>query len=330
MSRQLELAGLEGRASDAILHTITSTHPAILAPRRSPIGNALHEQPLETMKQLLRKWQADEVPRRAAALAFYGFLSLAPLLVIVVSLLGLVYGEAEAQQRLLDRAESAVGETATSALRTILNNAEGSRAGIAGLVIGWALMLFGASRTFAELQADLNVIWGAHKHASRRGLAWTIIKRLLTLGAILGVGLLLLLSMLVSALIAGWAQRLSESFPAPGLILQVFAFLAFLVVLIPIIALLFKVLPQATVRWRDLWLGSAVTALLFSIGKLGIGLYLGLSATSSSFGAAGAFVVLLLWIYYSALILLFGAEFTWFYAMRRGTGDGHSPAEANE
>lgn len=279
-------------------------------------------EPHEKMKQLLAKWKADEVSRRAAALAFYGFLSLAPLLVIIVSLLGLVYGESEAQQRLLEQAESAVGETAASALRTILDNASGNRAGIVGLVVGWVLMFFGASRAFAELQADLNVIWSVDKQTLQRGLVWTIIKRLLTFAAILGVGLLLLLSMLASALIAGFAQRLSESLPAPGLILQVFAFLTFLVVLTPTIALLFKVLPQTTVRWRDLWLGSALTALLFSIGRLGIGLYLGLSARSSAFGAAGAFVVLLLWIYYSALILLFGAEFIWFYKTRRkGIGE---------
>jgi membrane protein len=287
-------------------------------------------QTLDATRQLLAKLKVDEVSRRAAALAFYGFLSLAPLLVIVVSVVGLVYGEAEAQARLLDQAKSAVGETATSALRTILDNAGGSRAGILGLVIGWALIFFGASRAFAALQTDLNVIWGVGKTASHSGLAWTIVKRLLTFAAVLGVGLLLLLSMLVSALIAGLAQRLSESLPAPGVILQIFAFLTFLVVLTPIIALLFKVLPQTTVRWRDLWLGSAFTAFLFSIGKLAIGLYLGLSATSSSFGAAGAFVVLLLWIYYSALILLLGAEFIWFHSVRRGTGEADRPAGTNE
>lgn len=292
---------------------------------KSPQG-----QTLDTTRQLFVKFKADEVSRRAAALAFFGFLSLAPLLVIVVSVVGLVYGEAEAQERLLDQAESAVGETATSALRTILDNAGGSRAGIVGLVIGWALMFFGASRAFAALQTDLNVIWGVGKRASHGGVVWTIVKRLLTFAAILGVGLLLLLSMLVSALIAGLAQRLSESLPAPGVILQIFAFLTFLVVLTPIIALLFKVLPQTTVRWRDLWLGSAFTAFLFSIGKLGIGLYLGLSATSSSFGAAGAFVVLLLWIYYSALILLLGAEFIWLHSMHRGTGEAGRPIGANE
>jgi membrane protein len=273
----------------------------------------------------LRKWQADEVSRRAAALAFYGFLSLAPLLIIVVSLLGLVYGEAEAQQRLLNHAETAVGETATSALRTILNNAGSSQAGIAGLVIGWALMFFGASRAFAELQADLNIIWGVGKQALRGGLVGTIVKRLLTFAAILGVGLLLLVSMLASALIAGFAQKLSENLPAPGLILQVSAFVVFLVVLTPIIAMLFKLLPQTTVRWKDVWLGAAFTALLFSIGKLGIGLYLGHSVSSSAFGAAGAFVVLLLWIYYSALILFLGAELTWFYVARKKKGSPGSP-----
>jgi membrane protein len=298
-------------------------------PSRSRLSCATsEEQTIEALKKLLRKWQADEVSRRAAALAFYGFLSLAPLLIIVVSLLGLVYGEAEAQQRLLGQAESAVGETAASALRTILDNTDSGQAGIAGLVIGWALMFFGASRAFAELQADLNVIWGVGKQALRRGLVITIIKRLLTFAAILGVGLLLLLSMLVSALIAGFAERLSENLPAPGLILQVSAFVAFLVVLTPIIAMLFKLLPQTTVRWKDLWLGAAFTAVLFSIGKLGIGLYLGRSASTSAFGAAGAFVVLLLWIYYSALILLLGAELTWFYATRREERDLGSPIAA--
>ena len=187
-------------------------------------------------------------------------------------------------------------------------------------LVGLTILLFTSLKLMTQIEATFNVIWGVEKQALRRGPVWTMVKRLLTFAAVLGVGLLLLLSMLASALIAGFAQRLSESFPAPGLVLQVFAFVAFLVVLTPIIALLFKVLPQTSVRWRDLWLGSALTALLFSIGKLGIGLYLGLSASSSAFGAAGAFVVLLLWIYYSALILLFGAEFTWFYATRRTPG----------
>ncbi len=264
----------------------------------------------------MRKWSADEAPRRAAALAFYTFLALAPLLVVMVSILGLVYGRSGAQAHIIEQARSAVGPTAASALKTVIEHASSRESGIIGVIVGGVLLVLGASGAFSELQTDLNVIWDVNE--PRRGILKKVIGRLFTFVALLGVGLLLVVSLLASALVSILALRLGNSPSEPSVILQIGDFLAFLGIVTLLMAFLFKVLPHAKIRWKDVWVGALVTGFLFSIGKLAIGLYLGKSSTSSSYGAAGAFVVLLIWIYYSAQILFFGAEFTALYATRYG------------
>lgn len=276
---------------------------------------------MDTIKQLAKEWQADEISRRSAAIAFYTFLSLAPLLIILVSILGFVYGKSGAEANLMHQAQTSVGDTAASALKTILDHAGNRRSGIIGVIVGWVLLTIGASGILSELQSDLNVVWKVQKKP-KRGIWGTIINRLLTFLGLLVVGLLLLISLLAGALVSGFAHRLDGVLPAPGIILQVVQFLVFFGIIVLLIAYLFKVLPNTPIRWKDVWLGATITAFMFSVGKLAIGLYLGLSSTSSSFGAAGAFVVLLIWVYYSAQILLTGAVLTQIYAGR------HQPRES--
>jgi membrane protein len=282
-------------------------------PKPGPVMNFL--------KQLMKKLGADEVSRRAAALAFYSFLALAPLLIILVSILGLIYGKSGAQAHIIEQAQSAVGATAASALKTVIEHASSHGGGIIGVAVGGVLLLLGAATIFSELRADLNVIWQAEQPAQAsflHKLADHLLNRLLTFLALLAVGLLVLISVLASALVSGFGHRLSSRLPAASVILQVAEFLVFLAILTMLIAFLFKVLPGVKIHWKQVWIGALITAFLFSIGKLAIGLYLGRSSTSSSYGAAGAFVVLLLWIYYSAQILFVGAEVTVLLAKRAG------------
>jgi len=274
---------------------------------------------LDFLKELAKRWSAHEVSRRAAALAFYSFLALAPLLILMVSILGLVYGRSGAQAHIIEQARSSLGSTASSALQTVIEHASSHGGGVIGAAVGGVLLILGAAAVFSELQTDLNVIWDANKPKAkgiRQAIVLNITHRLLTFAAVLGVGLLLLISIAASALVSGFARRLGDYLPYPSLILQAAEFLVFLCIVTLLMAFLFKVLPAAQIRWREVWVGAFVTALLFNIGKLGIGLYLGRSSTSSSYGAAGAFVVLLLWVYYSAQIIFLGAEFTAVLAKR--------------
>jgi membrane protein len=230
--------------------------------------------------------------------------------------------------------QGAVGSTAASALQTIIDNAGRFSAGIAGTVGGALLLLLSAVGVFLELQTDLKVIWGI-RAGPRQGMR-SRLKGLLHPGdralaflALLGVGLLLVLSVIATTLVAAFAHRLGDMLPAPTLVLHVADFFVFLGIVTLLVALLFKLLPRATTKWRDLWLGALLTAFLFSIGKFAIGVYLGRGSTSSSYGAAAGFVVLILWIYYSAQIFFLGAQFTALRAGRRGKGtDGKTPDHA--
>jgi membrane protein len=276
---------------------------------------------MDFLQQLVQKRGTDEVSRRAAALAFYTFLALAPLLVVMVSILGLVYGRLGAQARIIEQAQSVVGPTAASALKTVIEHASSRGGGILGVAIGAFLVVLAAVGVFLELQTDLNVIWHVQAPTHQgifQGMARQLTNRLLTFVALLGVGFMLLLSLLASALVAGFAHRLGNSIADPSIVLQAGESLVFLGIVTLLMAFLFRVIPNAVTPWKAVWTGSFVTALLFAIGKLAVGLYLGRSSTSSSYGAAGAFVVLLLWIYYSAQIFLLGAELTALLACRDG------------
>ena len=270
------------------------------------------------LKQSASEWSSDGASVLAAALAYYTIFALAPLLIIVISVAGLVFGQGQARQELLDQISQTVGSDAAGVIGTMLTNTSEAGSGILATVIGAAILIVGATGLFAQLQNALNKVWNVKPKPSA-GILHMITVRLLSLGMVLVIGFLLLVSLLLSAalsVISGYFQGL---LPGGDTIWQVINFLLSIFVITLLFALIFKYLPDVKIAWRDVWVGAFVTALLFSLGKFLIGFYIGTSSASSTYGAAGSLVVLLLWVYYSAQILLFGAEFTQVYGRRFGS-----------
>jgi membrane protein len=270
------------------------------------------------LKNAAQEWSEDKASRLAAALSYYTIFSLAPLLVIVIAIAGLVFGQEAAQQELLAQIEGLVGEEGAFAIQEMIAGASDTGDSIFAAVIGFVLLLFGASGVFAQLQDAMNTMWEV-KPKEGRGILALVKDRLLSFGMVLVIGFLLLVSLVLSAALAGLSNFMAGLLPANEIIMQVISFVVSFAVISFLFALIFKYLPDAEVAWGDVWLGAIVTALLFTIGKELIGLYLGRSAVASTYGAAGSVVILLLWVYYSAQILFFGAEFTQVYANMFGS-----------
>lgn len=284
---------------------------------------------LKDMWQLIKSafsaWIDDFAPSMGAALAFYTAFSLAPLLLIVIAVAGLVFGQEAAQGSIVSELRGLIGEQGASAVQTMLKNASSPSSGIMATVIGVITLLIGATTVFNELQDDLNRIWKVQPN-NGSGF-WNLIRtRLLSFGMILGIGFLLLISLVVSAMLAALGKYWGGLFGGMEFLLHLVNFAISFGVTTVLFAMIYKILPSVRLAWRDVWIGAGVTALLFSIGKFLIGLYIGKSSVASAYGAAGAFVILLLWIYYSAQIFLLGAEFTKVYASRHGTQRAASPA----
>ncbi len=264
-------------------------------------------------------WNADGAASMGAAIAYYTIFSIAPLLIISIAFAGLFFGTEAAQGQIYAQAQGFVGKEGAMALQGLVKSASQPADGIFATVISLAVMAFGATGVFAELQGAMDKIWQAPAAKSDSGLWYMIRRRILTFGMVLGVAFMLLVSLLVSTVLSALENLWSPLFDGSGIILQVVNFVVSFVVITSLFALIFKMLPRVSVAWTDVLIGSAATALLFNIGKLLIGLYIGNSGVSSSYGAAGTLVVLLLWVYYSAQIFLLGAEFTWVYAKRFGS-----------
>lgn len=271
------------------------------------------------LKETIKEWSEDKAPRLVAALSYYTIFSLAPLLVIVIAIAGLVFGEAAAQNRINAQIEGLIGQPGASAIQSMIANASNPRAGIIATVIGVVTLLLGAAGVFGQLQDSLNTIWEIQPK-QEKGLWNNVKKRFLSFTMVLGIGFLLLVSLVITAALSAVDSFTTGLFPGFELLFQVANLLVSFGVITLLFALIYKILPDAKMAWRDVWLGAAVTALLFSIGKLLIGLYLGRASVTSTFGAAGSLVVVLLWIYYSAQILFLGAEFTQVYASKYGSG----------
>jgi membrane protein len=263
-------------------------------------------------------WSNDKVPRHGAALAYYTILSLVPLLVVIIAMIGLIFGREAAQGYILEQIGSLVGPQSAEAIKEMIQRASEPATGIVATVAAAGTLLLGASGVFAQLQDSLNSIWGV-KPKEGRGLWGLIRDRFISVAALLGTGFLLLVSLVLSAALSAFGKWFGGWLPAPEFVLQVLELVISLAVITGLFALIFKVLPDAHVAWSDVWVGAALTALLFTIGKFAIGLYLGKSDVGSAYGAAGSLVILLVWVYYSAQILLFGAEFTQAYANRLGS-----------
>lgn len=268
------------------------------------------------VRDAFRNWNEDKASRLAAALSYYTIFSIAPLLIIVIAMAGWIVDKEAATNRLFDQIRELVGEGGASVIKTMVRSAEKSGDTFFAAAIGLIALILGASGAFIQLQEALNTIWGVRPKPGH-GIWVFIHKRLLSFSMILVIGFMLLVSLVLSALLAGMGHFLNRVMPFPGFWLQLFNFMVSFGVTALLFTLIFKVLPDVLVKWKDVWVGGVATALLFSLGRYGIGLYLGRSSVSSAYGAAGSFVILLIWIYYSSQILLFGAEFTKVYAHRR-------------
>lgn len=263
-------------------------------------------------------WMDDKAMRLAAALAFYTLLSIAPLLILAVSVAGLVFGDEAARGGIAQELQGVLGSEAAKAVETLLANASTPSSGVIGTIVGIAVLLFGASGVFGELQDALNTIWEV-KPKPGRGVRGFIRDRFFSFTMVLGVAFLLLVSLVLSAVLGALGGYFSSHLPGGEVLWQVVNFVISFVAIAALFALIFKYVPDVKIGWHDVWIGAAATALLFTLGKLAIGLYLGRSSIASPFGAAGSVVVLVVWVYYSAQILFFGAELTQVCARRFGS-----------
>ena len=268
----------------------------------------------QILKRSFAEWNRHEAPRLGAALAFYTILSMAPLLIVVVAIAGFVFGKAMVQKEILTQITALVGQSGEAAVRAMLTSAHNPAAGVVSSVLGVVVLLFGASGVFTELRSTLNIIFDAEAAESKGGLMGMVRERLFSFGMVLAVGFLLLVSLVVSSFLAALGRYSSGILPLPEAVLQAINFIVSFAVITCIFAVTFRYVPDIRLRWKPLWIGAAFTAFLFTIGKFLIGLYLGKAAVGSAYGAAGSVVVIIVWLYYSAQILFFGAAFTREYA----------------
>ena len=284
----------------------------------------------ELVKTTFSEWDEDNVSRLAAALAYYTAFSLAPLLVITIGIAGLAFGDDAAQGEIVGQLEGLVGTEGAKLIEQMVAASRKTSEGITATLIGFAVLLFGATGVFGQLQSALDDIWDV-KPRPGRGWRGVMRDRFFSFTMVLGTGFLLLVSLALSAAFAAVGGYLSGLLHIPEFALQSFQVVFSLAMVTLLFALIFKVVPDAKVAWRDVWVGALITALLFTLGKYVIGLYLGKSSVASTFGAAASLAILLIWLYYSAQILLLGAEFTQVYATRFGSrirpGRGAIPAD---
>jgi membrane protein len=262
-------------------------------------------------------WLDDRAPRLGAALAYYTALSLAPLLLVVIGIAGLAFGDEAARGQIVGQLRGLVGTDGAKAIEDMLANARTPSSGVIATAVGLATLLLGASGVFGQLQDALNTVWEVEARPGR-GILGIIRDRFLSLTMVFGTGFLLLVSLVLTAAVAAAGETLKTVSPALEAVAHVVVALVSFAMVAVLFAMIFKFLPDADVRWRDVWLGAVSTAVLFLAGKFAIGMYLGHASIGSAYGAAGSFVVILVWIYYSAQILLFGAELTQVYARRSG------------
>jgi membrane protein len=287
--------------------------------RQSRSRSLLHPRVIfELLKETVSEWSEDKAPRLGAALAYYTIFSLAPLLIIVIAVAGLAFGQEAAQGSIDEQIQGLVGREGADLVQTMIENARQPAAGALASGVGLVTLVVGALGAFGQLRDALNTIWEVAPKPGR-GLKAVILGRLAPAALVLGVGFLLLVSLIVSAGLSALGNWLAGSLAGLSFLAQVINFLISFIVITLLFAMIFKFLPDAQIAWRDVWIGAALTALLFNIGKLLIGLYLGGGGVASSYGAAGSLIVVLLWVYYSAQILFFGAEFTQVYANKYGS-----------
>jgi membrane protein len=271
------------------------------------------------LKETVTRWTEDKASALAAALAYYALFSLAPLVLIAVAVAGLVFGQRAAEGELYSQLAGLMGESGARAVQRLVATMNKQRSGgIVATVVGLATLLFGASTVFGQLQDSLNTIWKAERPKGG-GLIGFLRARLFSFGMVLGIGFLLLASLALSTVLEFAGEHLGTMIPLGVAGGQVLDTVVSLLLFSLLFALLYKLIPDTQVAWRDVWPGALVTSLLFAIGKFAIGFYLRKAGFASSYGAAGSVIILLLWIYYSAMILYLGAEFTHVYSLHHGS-----------
>jgi len=282
----------------------------------------------QLVKKSVMAWIDDYAPSMGAAISYYTVFSIAPLLIIVIAVAGFIWGREAVQGELIGQLSGLMGQEGAAGVQALIESANQPTQGLVATAVSIVVLIIGATTVFAELQSALDRIWQAPKAPQASGV-WAMIRsRLLSLGFILGLGFLLLVSLVTSAGIAALGSWANGVLPGWEALLYVINIAISVSIATFLFAMIFKVMPQAKVAWRDVWVGAGVTAVLFEVGKWLISLYIGKSSVTSSFAAAGSLVVLLVWVYYSAQIFLLGAEFTWVYANDRGAQTDVRPAGA--
>ncbi len=268
--------------------------------------------------QSINGWLEDRALRFSAALAYYSIFAMAPLIIISISVAGLIFGEQAARGQVYQQINWLLGSKGAVEIQTLIQASSDTSKSIVATVVGIITLLVGASGVFGQLKDALNSIWGVRLKPGA-GIISSVKEYLFNFSMVLGVGFLLIISLLLSAVLHSLNSFLTGYLPLPSFVGPLTAAGSFVVVLL-LFALIFKVLPDVEIGWEDVWIGATVTAILFTLGKFLIGLYLGTSSIGSSFGAAGALILILVWVYYSTTIFLLGAEFTKAYADRYGSG----------
>lgn len=281
-----------------------------------------HAQINYLVKSTFAAWSEDNVPRLGASLAYYTALSLAPLIMVVLAVAGLAFGKQAVQGELVWQIQDTVGVQGAKVIQDLIKASHEPSSGILATIIGLATLFFGASSVVVELTDALNTIWHVQRPQTKTGLAsmFRFIKqRSISFAMVLGVGFLLLVSLVMSSFLAALGKFFDQRLPVPEYMLHILNLTISFIVIAFLFAVIYKVLPDVRLKWSDVAVGAAITSLLFTLGKFLLALYLGKSTMASTYGAAGSFIIVLVWVYYSAQIFFLGAEFTRMYSQQFGS-----------
>lgn len=300
------------------MHSPSLATPLEVSPPSAPATEPLRVRGwMNLFRDAFRAWNEDKALRLAAALAYYSVFSIAPLLVITIAIAGLVLDDEAASGRLYDAMKGYIGGQAAAGVQAMVESASKPKSGIIATVVGGATLLLGASGVLGQLKDALNTIWEVEVKKGV-GFGFMIRSKFLNFGMVLVIGLLLLVSLLLSSFLTSLNQSFEQVLTLPAWVWTILASVVSLGVIATLFAMLFKILPDACIRWRDVWIGAFITAVLFELGKFALGWYLGRESTANAYGSAASVVLLILWVYYASCILLFGAEFTQVYAAATG------------